>query len=65
MSEKQPEGERRRPALALRAAKVREGTHGDWGVTTWVRTKAEAEDIAKAINDRLRKLESEAPRRET
>jgi hypothetical protein len=59
--EKQPEGEvRRRPALATRNAKVREGTRGDWGVTVWLPTQAEAEAFAEWANGRLRKLEAEA-----
>lgn len=51
-----PEGVRR----SLHGAKVRPGTRGDFSVLVWVRTEAEAETIAKMINDRLlRKPEAE------
>jgi hypothetical protein len=56
-----PEGEiRRRPALATGIAKVREGERGDWGITVWMPTQAEAQDLARLINDRLRKPTAEA-----
>jgi hypothetical protein len=54
------EGERQRPAFATGIAKVREGSRGDWGITVWVRTQAEAQEIARTINDRIRKREAEA-----
>jgi hypothetical protein len=54
------EGEvRRRPALATGIAKVREGARGDWGITVWMPTQAEAQDLARLINNRLQKQESE------
>jgi hypothetical protein len=54
------EGEiRRRPALATGIAKVREGERGDWAVTVWLPTQAEAQEIARTINDRLRKPKAE------
>jgi hypothetical protein len=54
-----PEGEARRPALATRTGKVREGTHGDWAVTIWLPTQAEAQDFARMANDRFRKPKAE------
>ena len=60
MSHEQPEDVVRRPALATRNAKVREGAHGDWGVTVWLPTQAEAEAFARMANDRFRKPKAEA-----
>jgi hypothetical protein len=45
----------RRPPIALRTAHIREGNRGDWGVTAWFETEAEAHEIAGMINERLRK----------
>jgi hypothetical protein len=54
------DGSAHRPALATRIAKVREGARGDWGgITIWMPTQAEAQDLARLINDRLRKREAE------
>jgi hypothetical protein len=44
-----PEG--RRPPL--REAKVRQGNRGDWSVAIWVRSEAEAIEVAQLINERL------------
>jgi hypothetical protein len=50
----------RRP-MALRGAKVREGDRGDFSVLVWLRTEAEAIEIASLLNERLgRKPEAEA-----
>ena len=42
----------RRP-LALRGAKVREGDRGDSSVLVWLRSEAEAIEVASMINERL------------
>jgi hypothetical protein len=50
----------RRP-LALRGAKVTPGSRGDWSTVIWLRTEAEAVEIATLINAHLgRKPRAEA-----
>jgi hypothetical protein len=50
----------RRP-MALHGAKVAQGTRGDWSTVIWVRTEAEAVEIATLINAHLgRKPRAEA-----
>jgi hypothetical protein len=51
----QPDAKPVRRPLALRGAKVREGDRGDWSVLIWLRSEAEAVEIATLINDRLRR----------
>jgi hypothetical protein len=50
-----PEGVSRRCPVA----KVREGTRGDYNVSIWLPTLAEAQAIATMVNERLRQREAE------
>jgi hypothetical protein len=58
--ERQPEGVVRRRPRQIRVAEAREGYHGDWGVTVWLPTQAEAEAFVRMANDRFRKPKAEA-----
>jgi hypothetical protein len=50
--------EQRRPPRPLRKAEVRPGLRGDFGVTAWFQSQAEAEAIAAMVNQRLREIGS-------
>jgi len=39
--------------MALHGAKVSQGSRGDWNATIWVRTEAEAIEIAAMINEKI------------
>jgi hypothetical protein len=55
-----PDGERRRPTIPIRRARVSPGNRGDWHLGIWLPSEAEAEALAQVVNDWVRKRESEA-----
>jgi hypothetical protein len=46
--------------LALRGAKVSPGSRGDFSVTVWLRSEAEAVEVAALLNERLDRKPREA-----
>jgi hypothetical protein len=56
----QPEEKPVRRPLALRGARVAPGSRGDWSCLVWVRSEAEAIEVAGLINEHVgRKLRAE------